>query len=66
MKKYKATLFKHDENVALGFSRAIPIDSILLDKQCYTTAEKFFYDKRGWKRAEHYHIEIENTPRFLA
>jgi len=62
MKRYKATLFKQE----VINERAEPIDTILLDKKCYSTAEKFFYDKRGWKRGEHYHIEIENMPRFLA
>jgi hypothetical protein len=62
MKRYKATLFKQE----YIDQRAEPIDTILLDKKCYPTAEKFFYDKRGWKRGEHYHIEIENMPRFLA
>ena len=62
MKKYKATLFKQE----YIDEPSKPIDSVLLDKKCYTTAEKFFYDKRGWKKAEHYQIEIEDMPRFLA
>jgi len=62
MKRYKATLFEQkviDE-------RAEPIDTILLDKKCYPTAEKLFFNKRGWERTEHLHIEIEDMPRFLA
>ncbi len=66
MKKYKATLFRSDENLALGFTRSTPIDTILLDKKCYTTAENLFFNKRGWNRSDHYHVEIENIPRFLA
>jgi hypothetical protein len=59
MKKYKATLFKQE----YIDEPSKPIDTIL---RCFTSAEKFFYDKRGWKRAEHFHIEIEEMPRFLA
>ena len=62
MKRYKATLFK----LEYWDQPQVPVDSVLLDKKCYTTAEKFFFNKRGWKKAEHYHIEIEDMPRFLA
>ena len=62
MEKYKATLFKTD----LEEDQSEPIDTILLDKICYTTAENFFFDKRGWEKKEYYHIEIEDMPRFLA
>lgn len=62
MKKYKATLYE-SEFIDVP---AKPIDSILLDKICYTTAEKIFYDERGWIKSENYHIEIESKPRFLA
>jgi len=62
MEKYKATLFKQE----YIDEPSRPIDTILLDKKCYATAENFFFDKRGWKRAEHFHIEIEDMPRFLA
>ena len=62
MKRYKATLFK----TACNGQDQRPIDSILLEKKCHTTAENFFFNKRGWKKAEHYHIEIDDLPRFLA
>jgi hypothetical protein len=60
MKRYKATLFKS------SLRSSTPIDTVLLEKKCHATAENLFFNKRGWKKAEHYHIEIENLPRFLA
>jgi len=62
MKKYKATLFRL-EHID---EPQVPVDSTLLDKKCYATAEKFFFNNRGWKKTEHFHIEIEDMPRFLA
>jgi len=42
-----------------------PVDSILLDKKCFTTAEGIFYGRRGWKRTGDLHIEIEDQPRII-
>jgi hypothetical protein len=68
MKRYKATLFKSEKSKLNPTSswRTTPIDTVLLEKKCHATAENLFFNKRGWKKAEHYHIEIENLPRFLA
>lgn len=62
MKKYKAILYE----IEYIDVPAKPVDSILLDERCYTTAEKIFYDERGWVRSEKHHIEIETNPRFTA
>jgi hypothetical protein len=72
--KYKATLYETPEITDFLYvsqikqeemSRPKPIDSTLLDKRCYTTAEKFFFNKQGWRRAETLHIEIEEQPRII-
>ena len=70
MKKYKATLFKLEYEATINGMTInepqVPVDSVLLDKKCYTTAENFFFNKRGWTKTEPFHIEIEDMPRFLA
>jgi len=43
-----------------------PVDSVLLDKKCYKTAEGIFFGRRGWERHEKFHVEIEDEPRVLA
>ena len=73
--KYKATLYEEragaDEYLYLPEHRRReltlprPIDSVLLDKRCYKTAESHFFSKRGWPRAETYFVEIEKHPRMI-
>jgi len=72
--KYKATLYETPEITdflyisqikADELSRPKPIDTTLLDKRCYATAEKFFFNQKGWRRADTLHIEIEDKPRII-
>tara|TARA_R100001244_G_scaffold46032_3_gene41309 strand:+ start:496 stop:729 length:234 start_codon:yes stop_codon:yes gene_type:complete len=72
--KYKATLYETPEITDFLYvsqikreelNRPKPIDSTLLDERCYATAEKFFFNKKGWRRGETLHIEIEEKPRAI-
>ena len=72
--KYKATLYETPEITDFLYISQIkqeelcrpkPVDSTLLDKRCYATAEKFFFSKKGWRRADCFHIEIEEAPRII-
>ena len=72
--KYKATLYETPEITDFLYvsqikqeelSRSKPVDTTLLDKRCYATAEKFFFNKKGWRRADTFHIEIEEVPRII-
>ena len=73
--KYKAVLFEErasgDEYLYLPehkrreLSLPRPVDSILLDKRCFKTAENYFFNKRGWDKREELFIEIEKKPRII-
>lgn len=73
--KYKATLYHTSEDADFLYvsqikkdelSQPKPVDSTLLDARCHATAEKFFYNKMGWRRSDNLHIEIEKEPRIIA
>jgi len=44
-----------------------PIDTVLLTKKCYSTAEDIFFNERNWGTQDrgHLHIEIEELPRIV-
>ena len=73
--KYKAILYeergREDEYLYLPehkrreLTQPRPIDSILLDARCFTTAETYFFNKRGWTKLPSYFIEIEENPRMI-
>jgi hypothetical protein len=73
--KYKAILYETPEQTEYLFvsnmkqrelNNPKPIDSVLLDTKCYSTADKYFFNKRGWNRnLANYHIEIEQEPRMI-
>ena len=73
--KYKAILYETRTEVEFLYlpehkrrelNQPRPIDSVLLDTKCYSTAAKYFFDKRGWnKNTASYHIEIEQEPRMI-
>ena len=72
--KYKAILYETPEQTEYLFvsnmkqrelNNPKPVDSVLLDKKCYSTADKYFFNKRGWTRDDRYHIEIEEEPRMI-
>ena len=73
--KYKAVLYEergseHEylylpEHKRRELTQPRPIDSILLDARCFTTAETYFFNKRGWAKLPSYFIEIEENPRMI-
>ena len=73
--KYKAILYETPVNCEYLYvpkakveelNKPKPVDSVLLDKKCYKTAEGIFFGRRGWERHEKFHVEIEDEPRVLA
>lgn len=73
--KYKAILYEEPQICDFSFitiakqnelNKPKPIDSTLLDKKCFKTAENIFYNKKGWTRSDRMHIEFESMPRILA
>ena len=64
VKKYKATLYYSKECLTKGVITE-PIDTVLLNKKCYQTAEVYFFDDGRWDRSEALHIEIESEPRVI-
>ena len=46
---------------------AIPVDTVLLTKKCYSTAEDIFFNERNWgaRNRGHLHVEIEELPRIV-
>jgi hypothetical protein len=73
--KYKAILYETPviceflyipEAKAKELNKPKPVDSVLLDKKCYKTAEGIFFGSRNWDRDAKLHIEIEEEPRILA
>ena len=73
--KYKAILYETPDECdflyipeakAKELNKPKPVDSILLDKKCFKTAEGAFFGSRGWGRHERFHIEIEDMPRIIA
>ena len=72
--KYKATLYETPEITDFlcvsqikkeEMERSKPVDTTLLDVRCFLTAEKFFFNQKGWRRADTLHIEIEENPRII-
>ena len=72
--KYKAILYETREEVEYLYlsklkqeelNKVRPIDSTLLDKKCYSSADKYFHTKMGWPRTDSLHIEIEDEPRVV-
>jgi hypothetical protein len=75
MKKWKAILYETPEimdylYVSKGRREQLnnprPIDSILLDKKCFKTAESHFFGAGGWPKGEQFHVEFEEEPRITA
>jgi len=72
--KYKAILYETPESTDFLYisqikreelERAKPVDSTLLNKKCYATAENYFFKKRGWAKSDLFYIEIEDQPRII-
>ena len=73
--KYKATLYESKDHMEYLFltqskreelNKPRPVDTALLDKKCYKTAERHFFSERGWVHARgNYHVEIEDKPRVI-
>lgn len=73
MKKWKATLWETPRSCGSPIPKGIkglnqfPVDTVLLTKKCYSTAEDIFFTERHWgtREREHLHIEIEELPRIV-
>lgn len=72
--KYKAILYETPEQTEYLFvsnmkqrelNNPKPVDSVLLDTKCYSTADKYFFNKLGYIRGDKYHVEIEEEPRMI-
>ena len=72
--KYKAILYETrtavdflylPEHKRRELNQPRPIDSVLLDTKCYSTADKYFFNKLGYIKGDKYHIEIEQEPRMI-
>jgi len=72
--KYKAILYETPQDADFLYisqikkdelQRPKPVDSTLLNKRCYVTAENYFFKTRGWIKNAYYHIEIEDNPRII-
>ena len=72
--KYKALLYETPQDADFLYisqikkeelQRPKPVDSILLNKRCYKSAENHFFKKRGWAKTDFLHIEIEDQPRVI-
>tara|TARA_R110000824_G_scaffold243272_1_gene431904 strand:+ start:2935 stop:3162 length:228 start_codon:yes stop_codon:yes gene_type:complete len=71
MERYKAILWRtpglgylSQEDVG-AYGISTPVDTALLKKKCYSTAEDIFFNQRSWKRSPDYHVEIEEAPRIV-